>query len=85
LRKDGKEDDLRLGDRMRTAWLRFIYGDEPWEGASRGMSASFDTSGVTVGPMRQARGNDDDRRRRLAVLRQLGFENIVQIATRVFP
>ncbi len=85
LEQEGKHQDIALGKRMRGAWLDFVYGKDPWQGAFTGTGATFDAGGDAYGEKMGARGDDEARRERVKVLRELGFAKIVNIATRVFP
>lgn len=70
---------------MRKAWIAFVYGEEPWQEAFSGTCATFGRAAVTTGPMEGVRGHAVERRHAVKVLHDLGFANIVQVATRVFP
>ncbi len=70
---------------MRAAWVAFVHGEAPWKGAFSGTCATFGKDAVMKGPKKGVRGDDVERKHRLEILRELGYVNIIQIATRVFP
>lgn len=85
LKEEGKHDDLRLGVDIRTAWLRFMYGKTPWEGAYDAKAATFGVKGVDYGSYDECRGWDQERTERIEGLQKLGTAKVVDLATRVFP
>jgi hypothetical protein len=70
---------------MRKTWAGFLYGEEPWTRAYQGVGAVFNESGKNTVPANAARGWDADRSMRIRALQKVGYAEIVELATRVFP
>jgi hypothetical protein len=70
---------------MREAWLRFIYGQEPWPKSYQGTAAIFKKQGLEYGDYASSRSWDHDRQERIAALQLFGAAKVVDLATRVFP
>lgn len=70
---------------MRKTWTGFLYGEEPWTRAFQGVAAVFSENGKKMVLANAARGWDADRSMRIRALQKVGYAEIVELATRVFP
>ena len=76
---------MRVSDEIKSAWLRFIIGKDPWDHAFEGTAASFNLDAVAYGPLAQSRGWTEARLERMERLKKVDFLRFVEIATTVFP
>lgn len=70
---------------MRSAWIKFVYGEQPWDGAFDGLSSRFGREATVLVPQDAVRQWSEARKDRLKQLAEFGIGNIVRIATKVFP
>ena len=85
LEAEGKTDHMRVGNEVKATWLRFINGQDPWNGAFEGIAATFTIDGTGYGTTEQARGWSEERRHRMDRLSKVDFLQLVEVATVVFP
>lgn len=80
LAERGLKRHLKVSDEMGEAWLKFIYGEEPWKGAEEGVMVHFSKAG-----MRLIKGGEDVRENeiqaeRLAMWKEIGMVKVGRIA-----
>lgn len=85
LAEQNKTSHLRVGLEMRNAWLRFVWGLDPWERSFDGVAMEFGVTRMQPHSFEQCRRWSAKRSRRLEAMRAMGVVNVTRLCTLLYP